>query len=67
MKDDAVYDEIACDTQSDIGVVCREMLRWVNKLGYDSKYASKSRERNNGFSGNLKGKIWNIHELDEER
>lgn len=28
-----VRDELACDCQQDIGLICKEMLRWFDKLG----------------------------------
>ncbi len=42
-------------TSEDIGDVCREMLRWWDKLGGSSKYASDSRHR--GFKKAMKRKI----------
>jgi hypothetical protein len=62
-----VRDEMACDTQCDIRLICREMLRWYDKLGGTSKYADRSRHRlkegqkifPQGICG-AKGKIWSF-------
>lgn len=57
-----VRDEMACDTQCDIGKICRIMMRWYQKLGGSSKYADAARHRagkkpQRGYMG-AKGKIW---------
>jgi hypothetical protein len=59
-RDKEVYDEMACQLRIDIGYICRQMLRWYDKSGGTSIYASKARERmykpNNSQSPY--GKIW---------
>lgn len=57
-----IRDEMACDTQCDIGLICRTMLRWYQKLGGASTYASKARHRGcvkpqRQYKG-AQGKIW---------
>ena len=39
--------ELAVDSRDLIGKACREMLRWEDKCGNYSEYASNSRKRNN--------------------
>lgn len=56
-KDGQVIDEMACKEKSDIGYICREMLRWFSKLGGVSKWAEASRKRQNEEKG-PEGKIW---------
>jgi hypothetical protein len=50
-----VLDEMACDERCDIGWICREMLRWHNKLGYPSEFAAAARRRQ---TGTPVGRIW---------
>lgn len=58
------YDEMACSDRRDIGMICREMLRWVDKTGWFSKHADRARhrqyEKNNQTSSINKphGRIW---------
>lgn len=53
--DGEVIDEMACELQCDIGWICREMLRWHDKLGGCSKFANAAREQQTVSS---KGRIW---------
>ena len=49
------YDRSACALKSDIGWMCREMLRWYDKLGGNSAWAKSARRRQRG---NPTGKVW---------
>lgn len=60
-----VKDESACELKADVGWMCREMLRWFDKLGGVSKYAAASRRRNRNAPGPI-GKVWYKATLDEE-
>ena len=54
-------DEMACNTQCDIGIICREMLRWYDKMGGSSQYADRARHRNKPERKSIlaaKGKVW---------
>ena len=42
---DYVIDEMACKDKQDISLICSEMLRWADKLGYISPMAIASRKR----------------------
>jgi hypothetical protein len=42
-----VNQEVSVDSRDLIGGACREMLRWEDKCGNISEFASASRERNN--------------------
>lgn len=55
--DGACIDEMACECQEDIGVICKEMLRWFDKLGGESIYADKARHRKSSYRDPV-GKIW---------
>lgn len=50
-----VVKEMACSEKCDIGWISREMLRWYDKLGGVSKFASAARERQ---SSKPVGKMW---------
>lgn len=39
--------EARCNNKSDIGYTCRSLLRWEDKCGNISQYASSARERHN--------------------
>lgn len=39
--------EAICNSQRDISFTCADLLRWEDKLGNISKYASSARERLN--------------------
>jgi hypothetical protein len=62
--DEKVLDEMACDTSEDIGWICREMLRWYDKMGGTSQFASEARDRQ--VSTPI-GKVWYKPALDEEK
>ena len=49
------YDRMACGLKSDIGWICREMLRWYGKLGGNSAWAASARRRQ---KGRPIGKVW---------
>ena len=55
-----ILDEMACTARQDIGWICREMLRWYNKNGGTSKWASEARKRQQGFPAN---KVWYYNRL----
>lgn len=40
-----VIDEMACDDRIGIGYICRTMLRWYDKCGGMSRFASEARKR----------------------
>lgn len=50
-----VRDEMACQLREDIGWICREMLRWYQKMGGASIFAAAARKRQ--ISG-AKGRVW---------
>lgn len=43
-RDGVVIDEMACDNKQGISWICREMLRWFDKLGGISKWAMNARQ-----------------------
>jgi len=54
-------DEMACEYRQDVGMICKIMLRWYDKLGGTSKYADKARHRNKeGHRHKIGplGKVW---------
>jgi len=61
-----VVDELACQCSEDIGLICKEMLRWFNKMGNDSDYADKARHRQSTVRA-PKGKIWYRPMLEAEK
>ncbi len=60
-----IRDEMACELRVDIGWICREMLRWHQKLGGRSAFASAARKRQT-VSG-AKGKIWWRKDIQSKR
>lgn len=60
LVDGVVLDEMACSSQQDIGWICREMLRWYDKTGWCSEFASAARERQ---TAGAIGRIWWQKEL----
>jgi len=54
-KNNEVICESICDRQCDIGYATRDMLRTLDKLGYDSPMAHASRMRGKNFA--VVGKI----------
>ena len=61
-----VVDEMACQYAEDIGLICKEMLRWFDKMGNISKYADKARHRQSTVRP-YKGKTWSRVMLDAEK
>jgi hypothetical protein len=62
-----LVDEMACQNQQDIQVICREMLRWLHKLSiHVSNYTDRARHRQSSQRGAI-GKIWYKNELDKEK
>jgi len=57
-------DEMACELRRDIGWICREMLRWHQKLGGVSKFADAARSRQ---ITPPKGKIWWLKDLKHKK
>ena len=57
-----ILDEMACSTRQDIGWICREMLRWYDKNGGISKWASEARKRQNDTLYPI-GKVWTYNQL----
>lgn len=55
--DKKLIDEMACEDRMDIGWICREMLRWYDKLGGSSIYAKLARKRHN-LTPTPIGKVW---------
>lgn len=58
------FDRMACATKVDIGWICREMMRWYDKTGGCSKWASSARRRQRGKPH---GKVWRQPELHAEK
>jgi hypothetical protein len=58
-----IFDEMACSSKADIGWICREMLRWFDKLGGTSPFASAARKRQQVPA---EGKVWYQNQLDKE-
>lgn len=46
-----VLDEMSCTETTSIGWMCREMLRWQDKLGNHTAFTSASRKRHNENDG----------------
>ena len=67
LKDDTILNEMACREQEDIGFICREMLRWANKLGHTVAFTYAARRRVSENKLTPTGKIWRKRDLDEER
>lgn len=56
-------DEMACQYRQDIGVICKELMRWFDKLGGSSVYADKTRHRTSSYRDPV-GKIWYRKDLE---
>lgn len=56
-KGSKIISEMACKSKQDIGFICRELLRWEDKMGGD-KFTSSARNRQN--NNEPVDKIWNI-------
>jgi hypothetical protein len=50
-----ILDEMACSLKEDIGWICREMLRWQDKMGNSNGWTSSARRRQTPKSA---GKVW---------
>lgn len=47
--------EMSCKNRADIGYICREMLRWHDKMGGESEFAAAARSRQiSGPTGSVK-------------
>lgn len=42
---DRILDEMTCKSKSSIGWICREMLRWQDKLGSTTPWATSARAK----------------------
>ena len=56
--DGRIIDEMACELQEDISFICSTMLRWADKLGWNSPMANAARTRMNKKYRSRKGKVW---------
>ena len=63
--DGRVIDEMACDSKENIGYICYVMLRWADKLGWNSPMAHAARQRQK--MTHAKGKIWYKTHLPEKK
>ncbi len=54
---DVLYDEMACNNQMDIGYICREMLRWADKMGICNEHTASARTRQTQA---INGTVWKI-------
>lgn len=62
---DSLYDEMACEEKSDIGYICRTMMRWADKCGGDQfTHASRMRRNSDLDSTEKRGRIWYRHQLE---
>ena len=59
--DGSIIDEMACDTRENIGYICYVMLRWADKMGWNSPMAHAARHRKHMTQSN--GKIWYRNQL----
>jgi hypothetical protein len=67
-----VLDEMACEDKRDVGYICRQMLRWHDKCGGTSRFASATRvrmwNRDKHPTADLPlGRIYNSRQLREEK
>lgn len=62
--DGAIYDKAACELRVDIGCICRDMLRWYDKMGGTSAWAKSARRRH---IWNPQGRVWNRLQLEAEK
>lgn len=60
--DEKVIDEMACKEKIDIAWICREMLRWFDKCGGISEWASAARLRHQTPP---KGQVWYKVQLEK--
>lgn len=59
-KDDVFIAEMSCELRIDIGYICRQLMRWEDKMG-GSPVTSASRHRLNNKPDNFGGpvgKVW---------
>jgi len=61
--DGKIYDEMACANRVDIGWICREMLRWLDKMGGGGEFASAARHRQHTGA---QGRVWYLGYLITE-
>lgn len=61
-REDKIIDETACNLRLDIGYVCREMLRTVDKCGGGDDFTHAARMRN--VSGPVGKIFWKILKSD---
>ena len=62
---DKIYDEMACTDRLDIGLICRIMMRWLDKSG-GNRYSSSSRARHNNDRAPV-GKIFYLHQIQKSK
>ena len=62
IEDKKVIDEMACNNREDIRFICYTMLRWADKMGWNSPMAHAARERQK-VNQQPKGKIWYQNKL----
>ncbi|QXO12160.1 hypothetical protein pEaSNUABM44_00490 [Erwinia phage pEa_SNUABM_44] len=55
-------DEMACSLRSDIGWICREMMRWCDKLGAGNAHTTSARRRHNE-DASPRGKVYYYNEI----
>ena len=56
-QDGRILDEMACKEKQDIGYICREMLRWQNKMGNVTPWTDSARRRQ---KQDFIGKVWKV-------
>lgn len=56
-----LYDEMACEYRTDVGFICRQMLRNADKMGVYNAHTESARKRIT--STNTHGKIWYRNKL----
>jgi hypothetical protein len=47
IHDDKILDEMSCDLRIDIGFICREMMRWQDKMGNSNEQTRHARRSQN--------------------
>ena len=55
--DGRLISEYMCNFQCDIGIMCREMLRWADKTGKSTLFTKAARQRANEDYEKIRGKI----------
>jgi hypothetical protein len=59
-----VYGEMACSARVDVGYICRQLMRWHDKCGWEGIVAHHSRNRLNMKETNHRGPmgtVWYIN------